>query len=113
MVLLRGIEADMRRWWLRAIQRCARAGGGAVGTGPRSAGRSTSIGWAIGWATGEGIPATIIVGSGSGIQKRQPAPLLIVDWPQHPAWPPFGTSNDEVWSQACREFEEHNPGLIL
>ena len=40
-------------------------------------------------------------------------PLLIVDWPQHPAWPPFGTSNDEVWSQACREFEEHNPGLIL
>lgn len=44
-------------------------------------------------------------------------PLLIVDWPQHPAWPPFGKSKDEVWFQACHEFVEHfmehNAGMML
>ena len=45
--------------------------------------------------------------------ETKAGPLLIVDWPQHPAWPPFGKSKDEVWFQACREFVEQNSGMIL
>ena len=38
------------------------------------------------------------------------APLLLVDWPQHPNRAPF--TNARWWSAACEQFAAHHPSLI-
>ena len=38
------------------------------------------------------------------------APLLLVDWPQHPNRPPFTIV--ALWLAACREFAERHPSLL-
>ena len=41
---------------------------------------------------------------------RDGAPLLLVDWPQHPNRAPF--TNTRWWSAACERFAAHHPSLI-